>query len=130
MSPIPKSMISRPVALEMHGMVGSFAHPAPAKQSLPLKAASHNLLISSKFLSTRGARKEKGPFEVATRPVLTPKVTAQSQPQSEKMLDWHAYLINVEKPQRFATAKGLDLTKIRRVRYDSKSLHPDWVARR
>ncbi|KZP07250.1 hypothetical protein FIBSPDRAFT_875759 [Athelia psychrophila] len=130
MSPITKSMISRPVALELPGMVGSFAYPAPAKQSLPPKATSRNLLVSSKFISTREARKGNGPFEVATRPVLAPKVTAQSQPQSGKMLDWHAYLINVEQPERFATAKGLDLTKIRRVRYDSKSLHPDWVARR
>ncbi|KZP19147.1 hypothetical protein FIBSPDRAFT_863075 [Athelia psychrophila] len=130
MSPITKSMISRPVALELPGMVGSFACPAPAKQSLAPKAASRNILVSSKFLCTRDARKEKGPFEVATRPVLTPKVTSQLQPQSGKMLDWHAYLINVEQPQRFATAKGLDLTKIRRVRYDSKSLHPAWVTRR
>ncbi|KZP05704.1 hypothetical protein FIBSPDRAFT_877237 [Athelia psychrophila] len=127
MSPITKSMISRLVALEL---VGSLAYPAPAKQSLPHKAASRNLLVSSKFLSTRDARKEKGPFEVATRPVMTPKVTAQSQPQSGKMLDRHAYLINDKQTQRLAAAKGLDLTKIRRVRYDSKSLHPDWVARR
>ncbi|KZP14094.1 hypothetical protein FIBSPDRAFT_117186 [Athelia psychrophila] len=46
MSPITKSMTSHPVALELPGMVGSFAYPAPAKQSLPPKATSHNLLIS------------------------------------------------------------------------------------
>ncbi|KZP21661.1 hypothetical protein FIBSPDRAFT_860295 [Athelia psychrophila] len=130
MSPITKSMISRPVALELPGMVGSFAYPAPAKRSLPPRAASRKLAVSSKILPARDARKEKGPFEVATRPVLTPIVVAQSQPQPRKMLDWHAYVSEVEEPRRFATAKGLDLTKMRRVRYDSKCLHPAWVARR
>ncbi|KZP19136.1 hypothetical protein FIBSPDRAFT_1045709 [Athelia psychrophila] len=99
MSPITKSMISRPVALELPGMVGSFAYPAPAKQS-PAQGS---------------LPQPPGFFQVY--PYL-------------KMLDWHRYLINVEQPQLFATAKGLDLTKIRRARYDSKSLHATWVARR
>ncbi|KZP21697.1 hypothetical protein FIBSPDRAFT_931494 [Athelia psychrophila] len=114
MSPTIKSMISCPVTLELPGMVGSFAYPAPAKQSLPPKAASLKLMVSSKIFPARDTRKGKGPFEVATCPVLTPKVAAQSQPQPRKMLDWHTYMIEVEEPRRFATAKGLDLTKMRR----------------
>ncbi|KZP27679.1 hypothetical protein FIBSPDRAFT_948271 [Athelia psychrophila] len=82
---VSKSMISRPAAVEYADMVGSFAYPAPSKQSLPPKAARKIQLPS--FLSARHARKlnSQGTVEIATRPLLAP-ICAESKPKEREMV--------------------------------------------
>ncbi|KZP09189.1 hypothetical protein FIBSPDRAFT_993932 [Athelia psychrophila] len=82
---VSKSMISRPAAVEYADMVGSFAYPAPSKQSLPPKAARKIQLPS--FLWARHARKlnSQGTVEIATRPLLAP-ICAVSKPKEREMV--------------------------------------------